>query len=78
MKLVSISTKAQLIQSTIARNTKRIVNDCQSYLDAYAAGQKPQYSTDLDFLLSQLFHEENSHNQISQDKIQSAQNLSEY
>lgn len=48
------NTFATLIQTIIDKNTKQIVSDCQTYLDEYAAG-RPQYSTDIDFLLAKLF-----------------------
>lgn len=51
---------AMLIKSIIDRNTKRIVNDCQAYLDSYSSGNKPQFSTDIDYLLSQIYEDENS------------------
>lgn len=46
---------ATLIQTIIDKNTKTIVDDCQAYLDAYANGHHPQFSTDIDYLLSRLF-----------------------
>lgn len=46
---------AILIQNFIDKNKKTIVNDCQAYLDAYAKGYHPPFSTDIDYLLSQLF-----------------------
>ncbi len=46
---------AQLIQSIIDKNTKKIVDACQAYLDQYASGQKPQFATDIDYLLTKLF-----------------------
>lgn len=48
---------ATMIQSIIDNNTKRIVDDCQEYLDAYANGHHPVFSTDIDYLLAQLFDE---------------------
>lgn len=48
---------AQLIQSIIDKNTKKIVNACQAYLDRYAYGQRQLYATDIDYLLTQLLHE---------------------
>lgn len=45
---------ALLIQSIIDKNAKTIVNNCQSYLDAYADGYHPSFSTDIDYLLVQL------------------------
>ncbi len=46
---------ATLIQAIIDKNTKIIVDECQAYLNAYAKGHHPQFSTDIDYLLSQLF-----------------------
>ncbi len=46
---------AQMIEKIINKNTHRIVKECQSYLDRYAAGQRPRFSTDLDYLLSLLY-----------------------
>lgn len=46
---------AQLIQSIIDKNTKKIVDACQAYLDQYASGQKPQFATNIDYLLTKLF-----------------------
>jgi hypothetical protein len=48
---------ATLIQNIIDKNTKSIVEDCQSYLDEYANGHHPKFSTNIDYLLSQLFPE---------------------
>lgn len=45
---------ATLVQQIVDKNTARIVSDCQRYLDRYAAGERPQFSTDIDFLLSML------------------------
>ena len=45
---------AMLIQQILDKNTKQIVLECQQYLDDYAAGKHPQFSTDIDFLLSVL------------------------
>lgn len=45
---------ATMIQNIIDKNTKTIVDSCQAYLDAYAEGCHPQFSTDIDYLLSQL------------------------
>jgi hypothetical protein len=49
---------ATLIQTIVDKNTKQIVQECQAYLDAYAAGIHPAFSTDLDYLLSQLFSQD--------------------
>jgi hypothetical protein len=46
---------AALIQNIIDKNTKSIVDDCQSYLNEYANGHHPKFSTNIDYLLSQLF-----------------------
>lgn len=46
---------AQLIQSIIEKNTKKIIDACQTYLDQYAAGQKTRFSTDIDYLLMLLY-----------------------
>lgn len=40
--------------TTRPKNRKTIVNDCQAYLDNYSKGHHPQFSTDIDYLLSQL------------------------
>lgn len=48
---------AMMIQDIIDNNTKKIVEDCQEYLDAYAKGHHPAFSTDIDYLLAQLFGE---------------------
>lgn len=48
---------AMLIQRIINDNVKRIVSECQAYLDAYAQGHWPKYSTDIDYLFAQLFPE---------------------
>lgn len=45
---------ATMIQRIIDENTKRIVTECQQYLDHYGLGEHPPYSTDLDLLLSLL------------------------
>lgn len=48
---------AMMLQSIIDKNTKKIVDDCQEYLDEYAKGHHPAFSTDIDYLLAQLFDE---------------------
>lgn len=48
---------AMLIQRVINQNVNQIVRECQAYLDAYAQGIHPQYSTNIDYLLSQLMRE---------------------
>ena len=45
---------AQLIESIISKNEKRIVTECQAYLDRYEHGIHPKFSTDIDYLLKQL------------------------
>ena len=45
---------ATLIQTIINKNTKRIVQESQQYLNDYEAGKRPLYSTDIDYLLSLL------------------------
>lgn len=56
---------AQLIQSIIDKNTKEIVDACQTYLDRYAAGQKPQFATDIDYLLTLLFQDKDNKKGLS-------------
>lgn len=51
---------ATLIQSIIDRNSKQIISECQNYLDEYAQGIHPNYSTDIDYLLQQLFESDQS------------------
>lgn len=46
---------AMLIQSIIDRNTASIVTACQSYLDDYAAGIHPSFSTNIDYLIRKLY-----------------------
>ena len=46
---------ATLIQTIINKNSKQIVNECQRYLDLYSQGIKPLYSTDIDYLIEQLY-----------------------
>lgn len=45
---------ATLVQEIVNKNTKQIVEECQQYLDRYAAGEHPRFSTDIDYLLSVL------------------------
>lgn len=45
---------ATLIKNIIDKNSKQIVAECQRYLDLYSEGIKPQYSTDIDYLIEQL------------------------
>lgn len=46
---------AIMIQNIIDKNSKKIISECQAYLDEYAAGKRPDFSTDIDYLLSQLY-----------------------
>lgn len=45
---------ATLIQSIIDKNSKQIVTECQHYLDLYSQGIRPNFSTNIDYLLDQL------------------------
>jgi hypothetical protein len=45
---------ATLIQSVVDKNKKRIVTECQFYLSQYEKGIRPPFSTDIDYLLSQI------------------------
>lgn len=49
---------ATLNKAIIDKNTKEIVDGCQKYLDAYQTGKKPEYSTNIDYLIKQL-HDQN-------------------
>lgn len=49
------NTFATMIQNIIDKNSKQIISECQVYLDDYAAGKHPNYSTDIDYLLTQLY-----------------------
>ena len=46
---------ATLIQSIIEKNSAQIIKECQHYLDLYSQGIHPRYSTDIDYLLKQLY-----------------------
>lgn len=46
---------ASLIQNIIDKNSKRIISECQQYLNDYATGKHPAYSTDIDCLLTRLY-----------------------
>jgi hypothetical protein len=48
------SAFATTVQSVIDKNEKRIVTDCQKYLDEYEAGHRVPFSTDIDLLLDIL------------------------
>lgn len=45
---------ANTIQAVIDKNERRIVTECQKYLDDYANGHQAPFSTDIDLLLSIL------------------------
>lgn len=45
---------ATTIQTVIDKNEKRIVTECQKYLDDYSNGRRLPFSTDIDLLLSIL------------------------
>lgn len=45
---------ATLIKNIIDKNSKQIVTECQKYLDNYSKGIRPNFSTDIDFLISNL------------------------
>ncbi len=45
---------ATTIQSVIDKNEKRIVNECQKYLDDYSQGKHLPFATDIDLLLGIL------------------------
>lgn len=49
---------ATLIKTIIDKNRKTIINDCQTYLDEYSKGHHPPFSTDIDYLLSQLISDD--------------------
>ena len=49
---------AQMVQQIIDKNASTIVRDCQNYLDRYAEGERPLYSTDLDLLIKLLDQQE--------------------
>lgn len=49
------NNQAVLIQSIIDKNCKRIVTECQQYLDSYQEGIHPKYSTDIERMLDALF-----------------------
>lgn len=45
---------AKMIKRIIDNNEKRIVAECQAYLNRYESGDRPLYSTDIELLLSIL------------------------
>ena len=44
----------ETLQRTINANTKKIVTDCQAYLDDYEKNGKPKYAVDIDRILKIL------------------------
>ena len=48
---VSNNPQALLMKFIIDKNEKQIIAECQQYLSRYEAGNRPQYSTDIDLLL---------------------------
>ena len=51
------NASATLMKKIIDRNTKTIVTECQNYLDEYAKGNRPKYSSNIDYLIEKLFRE---------------------
>ena len=47
---------AALIKGIIDKNEKKIIADCQAYLQRYENGDHPQYSTDIDKLIDVMEH----------------------
>jgi hypothetical protein len=45
---------ATTIQNVIDKNEKRIVTECQKYLNDYSNGRRLPFSTDIDLLISIL------------------------
>lgn len=43
---------AALIKAELELGEKEIIKDCQAYLDRYATGEHPMYSTDIDYLIT--------------------------
>ena len=48
------NSAATLYKTIIDKNAKQIVDECQEYLNNYARGIHPAYSTNIDYLLSVL------------------------
>lgn len=46
---------ATMLQNIINAHSYTIISECQIYLDNYAAGNHPNYSTNIDYLLSKLY-----------------------
>lgn len=51
---VGANTPFALYQEIISKHQKEIVDACQAYLDAYAAGLHPPFSVDIDAALERL------------------------
>lgn len=45
---------AQKFRRIINKNTKKIVESCQSYLDQYEKNGKPKYAVDLDKIIIEI------------------------
>lgn len=43
-----------IVKSMLDRDEKRIIKECQEYLIRYEAGERPQFATDIDYLLTLL------------------------
>ena len=41
----------KIIKAILDKNEAEIVSACQKYLDDYAAGKRPLFSTDIDMLI---------------------------
>lgn len=58
---------ASLMKTTIENHRRRIIAECQNYLDSYSAGNCPVFATNLDLLLCLLYPE--SLSQSADDSI---------
>lgn len=52
----------ETLQRTIDANTKRIVSECQAYLDRYETEGRPRYAVDIDRILALLENEQGQPN----------------
>ena len=52
------NTFATMIQNIINKNSRQIISECQAYLNDYATGNHPNYSTNIDYLLSKLYEKD--------------------
>lgn len=43
-----------IVKATLDKNEKQIIRECQKYLDNYADGIRPRYSTDIELLIDIL------------------------